>query len=104
MSRVGANWILSWKGNAKISIPYSYTSCSWTPASATWFTETWNDGDSNGGNAGSHYLIRHMQYQNSNGGGWTSVSNNSCNINDGGNASKYKCNGTGDSVETWTVQ
>lgn len=104
VSRVGSNWFLYWKGIAKISIPYSYTSCSWTPAHATWFTETWNDGDSNGGNASAHYLLRHMAYQNSNGGGWTYVNNSSCNINDGGSAAKYKCIGTGDSVETWTVQ
>jgi hypothetical protein len=104
VSRVGSNWILYWNGSGRISIPYSYTSCSWTPASATYFTETWNDGDSNGGDASSPYGIRHMQYQNAIGGGWTFVNTSSCNINDGGNAAKYKCTASGDAVSTWTVQ
>jgi hypothetical protein len=104
VTRIGSNWILYWNGTAQISIPYSYTSCSWTPVSATWFTETWNDGDSNGGDTSSHYLIRHMDYQNAIGGGFTFVNTSSCNINDGGNTSKYKCTASGDSVDTWTVQ
>jgi hypothetical protein len=100
----GSNWILSWQDAPRIAIPYSYTSCSWAPASATFFTETWNDGDSNGGDAGSPYQIRHMAYQNSVGGAFTFVNTNSCNINDGGNASKYFCTASGDQANTWTVQ
>jgi len=104
VSRVGSNWILYWNGTGRISIPYSYTSCSWTPASATFFTETWNNGDSNGGDASHSYAIRHMAYQNAIGGGFTFVNTSSCNINDGGNNAKYKCTGSGDQVNTWTVQ
>lgn len=104
VDREGSNWILYWQGVARIAIPYSYTSCSWTPASATFFTETWNDGDSNGGDVSAKYAIRHMAYQNAIGGAFTYVNTSSCNINDGGNASKYFCTGSGDTVYTWTVQ
>ena len=104
VTRIGANWVLAWNGVGMIAIPYTYTSCSWTPTSATFFTETWNDGDSNGGNASSPYQIRHMQYQNAIGGAFTSVNTSSCNINDGGNAAKYKCTAFGDQISTWTVQ
>ncbi len=102
--REGSNWTLYWKAVARISIPYSYTSCSWTPASATFFTETWNGGDSNGGDVGAQYAVRHMAYQNAIGGAFTFVNTNSCNINDGGNPAKYFCTGSGDQVNTWTVQ
>lgn len=102
--REGANWVLYWKGAAKKTIPVSWTSCSWSPARASWFTETWNDGDSNGGDAGHPYLIRHMAYQNAIGGAFTYVNTTFCNINDGGNAQKYFCTGSGDQVSTWTVQ
>lgn len=101
--REGDNWILYWQGTPRIAIPYSYTSCSWTPASATFFTETWNDGDSNGGDAGASYAIRHMAYQNSIGGGFTYVSTSFCNLTDP-NTTKYHCTGSGDQVNTWTVQ
>lgn len=102
--REGSNWTLYWKAVPRISIPYSYTSCSWTPASATFFTETWNGGDSNGGDVGAKYAIRHMAYQDAIGGAFTFVNTNSCNINDGGNPAKYFCTGSGDQVNTWTVQ
>lgn len=100
----GSNWILSWQGVARIGVPYSYTNCSWLPASATFFTETWNDGDSNGGDAGAKYAIRNMEYQTNAGGTFTLVNTSSCNINDGGNASKYLCTASGSTANTWTVQ
>lgn len=44
-----------------------------------------------------------MQYQNAIGGSWYYVSTSSCNLNDTG-SSKYHCTGSGDQVNTWTVQ
>jgi len=72
------------------------------PSAATFFTETWNDGDSNGGDASRPYHIRHMAYQSSVGGIWTFVNTNACNLS--GDGRKYFCGALGDEVWTWTVQ
>lgn len=103
VQREAANWILYWDGIPRIAIPYSYTACSWTPASAAYFTETWNDGDYNGGTFYATYEIGQMAYQDTIGGGYTSVNTGECNLTVPGEEGEYFCTASGDGVRTWTV-
>jgi hypothetical protein len=69
----GSYWRGYVDGVEKANVPDWFLSCSWSPARATWFTETWNYGDSLGGSATNKFELRHMQYQATKGGAWTFV-------------------------------